>query len=163
MSDKKPKKRTRQTAAVTAAGEKPEKIAQDHGGSLYVGGVVGNKGGHGATRSKVRDASLLAFEERIYVLEEIADDPRSKDTDRIRAVDSLGKHGGVSAQDVVPRELVRLLALDVQAVVRSGDFDIEFTGEHTSEEADSDDEDVFLSRFYNRWAMTLGAFRAGDI
>lgn len=132
------------------------------GGALLRGGNYGNRGG-GRPRSVVRAASQLAYEERIPVLALIADDPRSKDGDRIRAVDALGKHAGVSKEEAIPRELVRLLATDVQAVVRSPDFNVEVVGDMTAEEEALSVEDVLLGRVYARWAMTLGAYRAGDI
>ena len=131
-----------------------------HGyGQLQVGGTPGNKGG-GRPRSAVRDAALLAFDERIPVLEEIADDKKAKPADRIRAVDALGKHGGAAKEEAIPSELVRLLAEDVQAVARSTDFVTEFAGERKHEEEEADAPDLFLSRVYDRWLMTLGAFRA---
>ena len=138
-------------------------IPQPHGGALLPGGVVGHKGGGGRPRSLVREAALLAFDERIEVLGAIADDEGAKAGDRVRAIDVLGRHAGLAKDEIVPRELIRLLAEDVQAVVRSGDFAIGFSGERTHDEQDTDDAGVFLARAYERWAMTLGAYRAGDI
>ena len=159
-----PLKQRRTTAVKTAARNRhPKKVRQEHGGALLTRGVPGNKGGPGRPRSAIRDLSALAFEQRIPVLEEIADDKKARDGDRIRAVDALGKHGGVAKEEAIPSELVRLLAEDVQAVVRSGDFEIVFIGERTHDEQEADDAGVFLARAYGRWAMTLGAYRAGDI
>ena len=143
--------------------EAPPLRTPSHGvGKLYSGGVPGNKGG-GRPRSKVREAATLAFDERIDVLSAIADDVDAKDGDRVRAVDVLGRHAGISKEEVIPRELVRLLATDVQTVVRGSDFELKLVGERTSGEGDASDADVLLSRVYERWAMTLGAYRAGDI
>ena len=82
--------------------------------------------------------------------EAIADDPEGRPADRVRAVDLLGRLGGVAKDEPIPNELVRLLAMDVGAVARSADF------------GGTDDAEGFLSHVYDRWAVTLGAFRAGD-
>lgn len=52
------------------------------------------------------------------------------------------------------------LATDVQTVVRSSDFELELVGEPASDDGDAG---VLLARVYGRWAMTLGAFRVGDL
>ena len=148
------------TAATTPAHNIPL-IPQKHGGALLAGGVPGNRGGR--PRSAVREAATLAFDERIDVLSTIADDVDAKDGDRVRAIDVLGRHAGIAKDEVIPRELVRLLATDVQAVARSDDFAVELVGERATEEVGERDTDVLLSRVYERWAMTLGAYRAGDI
>jgi hypothetical protein len=134
----------------------------EKGGALLRGGNWGNRGG-GRPRSAVREASKLAYDERIKVLAQIADSVKNKPGDRIRAIDTLGKHAGISKEEAIPRELVKLLAVDVQAVARSADFKIEVVGELTADEEDVGVADVFLSRVYAKWAMTLGAYRAGDI
>ena len=81
------------------------------------------------------------------MLEAIADDPEGRPADRVRAVDLLGRLGGVAKDEPIPNELVRLLAMDVGAVARSADF------------GGTDDAEGFLSHVYDRWAVTLGAFR----
>ena len=47
----------------------------------------------GKPPSALRERLRGSLEERIEVLEEIADDPNSADRDRIKAVDILGKYG----------------------------------------------------------------------
>lgn len=70
-----------------------------NGGTLRRGG---NKTpGIGRPSSTVREKCRGSFEKRIRVLEKIADDPKSNDSDRIRAVDTLGKYGGLQQFDVV--------------------------------------------------------------
>ena len=156
-----PPKQRRKTAVKTAARNRHrKKVKQEHGGALLTGGVPGNKGGPGRPRSAIRDLSALAFEQRIPVLEEIADDKDQKPSDRIRAVDTLGKHGGIGHEDRIDRELIRRLAEDVQAVIRSGQFAVEYMGE--LEEDVPGPEDELLQHVYERWAMTLGAHQAGD-
>ena len=123
-------------------------IPQKHGGALLSRGVPGNRGGR--PTSAVRAAAALAVDQRIPVLEAIADDPEGRPADRVRAVDLLGRLGGVAKDEPIPNELVRLLAMDVGAVARSADF------------GGTDDAEGFLSHVYDRWAVTLGAFRAGD-
>ena len=67
-------------------------IPQPHGGALLSGGVPGNNGG-GRPRSVLRQRLRGSFEDRIPVLEEIADDPNADCQDRIRALDVLAKYG----------------------------------------------------------------------
>ena len=134
-------------------------IPQKHGGALLSRGIPGNRGGR--PTSAVRAAAALAFDERIPVLEAIADNTDARDADRIRAIDLLGKLGGVAHDEVIPNELVRRLATDVSAVARSAGIGIEIV-ERTEEEVGKDTADVFLSRIYGRWATTLGAYHSGD-
>ena len=54
-------------------GRKNALIPQPHGGALHRGGVEGNRGGKGAVPSLVRERLVGSFEERIPVLERIAD------------------------------------------------------------------------------------------
>lgn len=51
---------------------KPPLVPQEHGGAIYRGGLPGNKGG-GRPKSVVKAACLRSFDERIPVLESIAD------------------------------------------------------------------------------------------
>lgn len=69
------------------------------GGVIPLGAHPGNTGGKkgrsGRPPSKVRDACRLAFSQRLKVLKQIADNPDEDAADRIRAVDTLGKYGGI--------------------------------------------------------------------
>lgn len=71
------------------------KIPQPHGGALNAGGTPGNSGGKpgrsGRPRSALRERAFGSFEERLAVLEKIADNDDAQDSDRIRAVDTIGK------------------------------------------------------------------------
>ena len=71
------------------------------------------------------------------------------------------EHGGIGHEDRIDRELIRRLAEDVQAVIRSGQFTVEYVGE--LEEGVPGPEDELLQQVYERWAMTLGAYEAGDL
>ncbi len=109
-------------------------IPQPHGGALLPGGVHGHKGGRGKPRSKVRQAAALAFEERLPILSEIADGRGYVDltercpkcghegekltanaikaaipspSDRTRALDVLGKYGGVDKLELTDEEQPR--------------------------------------------------------
>ena len=73
----------------------PRLVEQEHGGALLPGGVNGHKGAGGRPPSAIREAARLAFSERLEVLTDIADDTEAKTIDRIRAIDLLGKYGGV--------------------------------------------------------------------
>ncbi len=51
----------------------------------------GKKGRSGRPPSAVRELCRLSFEERVAVLTHIIDDSKSRDADKIRAMDMLGK------------------------------------------------------------------------
>jgi hypothetical protein len=146
-----------------------------HGnGMLNVGGTPGNKGNVnaiGAPRSEIRKASALAFAERIPRLAEIADGkgftviekcpecgyegedvtpddaPIPSIGEQVRAIDVLGKHGGISKESPIDPELVMALSLAVEAELP----DIEGVPMGPVTE-----------RIYERWAVTLGRYAAGD-
>lgn len=73
----------------------PAKRPQPHGGALNVGGTPGNRGGTGRPPSAVRARCLGSFDERIHVAEEIASSPAYEASDRLRALDLLGKYAGL--------------------------------------------------------------------
>jgi hypothetical protein len=73
--------------------ELPALVPQRHGGALYSGGVPGHRGGSGRPASALRERLRGSFEERVVVLEEIADDHTADPQDRIRAIDTLAKYG----------------------------------------------------------------------
>lgn len=67
------KGRRKKTAATTAGSKVPAKIPQRHGGALYAGGVVGNRGGPGSTPSVLRQTARESLAKRLKVLELVAD------------------------------------------------------------------------------------------
>ena len=73
--------------------ELPALVPQRHGGAVYSGGVPGHRGGPGRPSSVLRDRLRGSFEDRVSVLEAIADDKEADPQDRIRAVDVLAKYG----------------------------------------------------------------------
>ena len=73
--------------------ELPALVPQAHGGAVYSGGVRGHRGGPGRPPSTLRERLRGSFEDRVTVLEEIADDEAADPQDRIRAVDTLAKYG----------------------------------------------------------------------
>ena len=73
----------------------PQLVEQEHGGALKTGGTPGHKGGTGRPPSAIRELCRGSFAERLEVLTDIADDTEAKTIDRIRAIDLLGKYGGV--------------------------------------------------------------------
>ena len=73
--------------------ELPALVQQAHGGAVYSGGVPGHRGGPGRPPSALRERLRGSFEDRVSVLEAIADDEEADPQDRIRAVDVLGKYG----------------------------------------------------------------------
>ncbi|MEO7502995.1 MAG: hypothetical protein ABIW94_10205 [Gemmatimonadaceae bacterium] len=57
----------------TRTGKKKALVPQPHGGALLKGGNDGNRGGRGAVPSLLRERLVGSFEQRIPVLERIAD------------------------------------------------------------------------------------------
>lgn len=81
-------------------------VRQPHGGLLRQGGT--NRGGPGRPPSAIRAAARDEFDRLIPKLATIAKAKETKDSDRIRAIDVLGKYGmdaAVSVADV--RECLR--------------------------------------------------------
>jgi len=99
------------------AAEIPALVPQPHGGSVYAGGVPGHRGGPGRPPSALRERLRGSFEERIAVLEEIADDEEADPQDRIRAVDTLAKYG-IGTLREVSVEQVRDRLRDTLRVLR---------------------------------------------
>ena len=84
-------------------------IPQPHGGALRHGAVPGtNSGGTGRPPSAIRERLRGSFDERVAVLEDIADSNAESTADRIRAIDLLAKYGlgtlkEISTEDVAGR------------------------------------------------------------
>jgi hypothetical protein len=79
----------------------PGKIIQAHGGALYRGGVPGNNGGRppSAIREKARESLVKLMPK----LDQIAKARKSKNSDKIRAIEVLAKIGmdhAISIEDV---------------------------------------------------------------
>ena len=71
-----------------------ELVPQKHGGAIRKGAKPGtNRGGTGRPPSLIRQRLRGSFDDRIRVLEEIADDPTVSASDRMRAIDLLAKYG----------------------------------------------------------------------
>lgn len=84
----------------TGANTGPKLVEQAHGGAILQGGNPGNKGGPGRPPSALRERMRGSLEERLKVLEEIADDSDSRPADRIRAVEVLARYGLGSAHEL---------------------------------------------------------------
>lgn len=97
MPDHRDRSADRKTAAKTAVAGRgdptPTRILQAHGGALLAGGAPGNPGGPGRPPTALRERLRGSLEQRVQVLEEIADDPEADSRDRIRAIDVLAKYG----------------------------------------------------------------------
>lgn len=93
-------------AAAKKAGKSVEKsvlVPARNGGMIRRGSLPGNTPGPGRPASEVIARALGSFDQRIPVLEGIADNEKAADADRIRAVDKLAKYGlvdGISRVDV---------------------------------------------------------------
>ena len=84
--------RKRKTPAKTPAKRgKGELVPQPHGGAIRRGGT--NRGGTGRPASEIRARMRGSLDERIAIAEQIADNPQSSDSDRLKALDFLAKYG----------------------------------------------------------------------
>lgn len=91
------------------AAKLPALVPQRHGGALLDRGLPGHAGGGGRPSSALRERLRGSFQERVKVLEEIADDPKADPQDRIRAIDVLAKYGlGVTRELTVDEVRDRL-------------------------------------------------------
>lgn len=86
-----PRKRAKSKSPEETAG--PTLVPQPHGGALLPAGKPGNVGGTGRPPSAIRERLRGSFEQRIAILEEIADDTQAAKPDRMKAVDILAKYG----------------------------------------------------------------------
>ncbi len=119
-------------------------VIPKHGnGQLLPGGQPGNRGGYGRPRSEIRKAAALAFDRRIPVLEAIADSTDGKDVDRTGAIRLMMQAGGIGTEPAIDRELIKELAEGLEAEL-------------------PDDMDAVKQRIYERWAVTLGRYAAGE-
>lgn len=84
-------------------GEKPggpRLVEQAHGGMLWQGGHPNPTAGPGRPPSELRARMRGSLEERLAVVEEIADDPDARPADRIRALELLARFGIGQAHEV---------------------------------------------------------------
>ena len=75
----------------------PPLVPQPHGGSLYAGGVPGHRGAGGRPPSELKQAirercASFMEEEGVEIVQEIAREGKH-DSDRLKAVDLLGRYG----------------------------------------------------------------------
>jgi hypothetical protein len=71
-------------------------IPQPHGGALLSSGRQGNKGGSGRPPKLIRAKCAAAFEARIHVAEQLAEDVSVRAQDRIAALALLARLGGLN-------------------------------------------------------------------
>lgn len=71
-------------------------IPQTHGGALRPCGQRGNKGGTGRPHKAIRARCAAAFDERIEIAVQIADDTTARAQDRIAALALLAKLAGLN-------------------------------------------------------------------
>jgi hypothetical protein len=80
-------------------------VAQPHGGALRYGSEPGGSPGPGRPPSVVREAMLNSFADRLPVLEAIADDPKQRTSDRLKALELLARYGLGATVEVESRSL----------------------------------------------------------
>ena len=111
-------------------------VAQPNGGALLSGGRAGNRGGTGRPSNALRERLRGSLDERVAVLEEIADNPDASDRDRIKAVDVLAKYGLGTVREVTVE--------DVREKLRT-------TLELLRQELDEDQADHLIGRLQTIW------------
>jgi hypothetical protein len=67
------------------------------GGTLVAG--INRTPGTGRPKSEVRERCVGSFDQRISIAEQILDNPLSNPADRLKALDLLGKYGGLQQID----------------------------------------------------------------
>ena len=79
---------------VEKPGHKPgPKVPQKHGGAIYQGTPKNIVPGPGRPPSEIRRTLRASFDQRVKILEEIADSEQASPADRMKAVDLLAKYG----------------------------------------------------------------------
>ena len=78
---------------------KGELVEQPHGGKIRRGSKKGNTPGTGRPASEIRARMRGSLDERIAIAEQIADNPQSSDSDRLKALDFLAKYGMGTKQE----------------------------------------------------------------
>ena len=120
MSDRANGKTAVKTAvAQVRRGTTPDRIPQPHGGALLSGGLPGNRGGIGRPPSALRERLRGSFDERVGVLEQIADDQAADPQDRIRALEVMGKYGLGPVRELTVDEVRDRLRETVATIQRS--------------------------------------------
>lgn len=129
--------RAGKTAGKTATGgpqkKKPTKVPQHGGGKLLAGGQFGNSGG-GRPPSALREALRRSFEDRVVILENIADGNETRTMlvgggkaieigpshgDRIRALDTMAKYGLGTTGELTVEDVRHRLVATVNLVRRT--------------------------------------------
>lgn len=108
-----PAKSTDESAGTKGRGEL---VRQPHGGALKRGPGGVTKPGTGRPASAIRTRLRGSFDERIAILEAIADDPDASKSDRIKAIDMLGKYGLGAAQELTTEQVRERLAATVDMI-----------------------------------------------
>ena len=112
-----------------------ELVQQQHGGALRVGNP-GNRGGPGRPPSALRERLRGSLDERVAILEQIADNPDASDRDRIKAVDVMARYGLGTLRE--------LSVEDVRERLRA-------TLELLKQELHEDDADRLIARLRGIW------------
>ena len=114
-----------------------QRIRQPHGGALLAGGQPGNRGGPGRVPSVLRERLRGSLDERVVVLEQIADDESAQHRDRIRAVDTLAKYGLGQIREVSVDDVRGKLGATIELL---------------RQELDPDEADHLITRLRGIWS-----------
>jgi hypothetical protein len=88
-------------ASRNTTGKTTALVRQRHGGALATGGTPGNRGGTGRPKDSIRASMRDSLEARIGIAEAIADDPKSSNSDRLKALEFFARYG-IGTAEAVP-------------------------------------------------------------
>jgi hypothetical protein len=77
------------------AGKIAGTIPQTHGGALLPGGVKGHKGGPGRPPAEIRARCADSFYDNMGKAERILRSKKASNMEKLKALDLLGKYGGL--------------------------------------------------------------------
>ena len=110
-------------------------VPQQHGGALRVGNP-GNRGGPGRPPSALRARLRGSLDERVGVLEQIADDESASHRDRIKAVDVLARYGLGTVREITIEDVREKLRITLELL---------------RDELDEDEADHLITRLRDIW------------
>lgn len=112
-----PKKSPRKTPKAPKPGEL---VKPAHGkGLLRHGSEPGGPPGPGRPASEIRKRLRGSFEERIQILEEIADGKEQSAPDRMKAIDLMGKYGLGTTKEITVEHVRDKLKATIAAITES--------------------------------------------
>lgn len=117
----------RKSAGKSPKKKEPALIPQPNGGALLSGGKpgnVGNPNAPGRPPSAIREKLRGSFAERVRILEKIADGEALDPSDRMKAIDLMGKYGLGARKDVDEDQIRERLSKTLAIITAELDGDV---------------------------------------